>query len=156
MMSSARHSVPHPSRSRHFASSVSIRHGNAHHFVGYPGYAYSWATPWYSHATGTPRPQGLKIAWYAYEAKWKRSLGTPRNDEHYVWLRMAQNGLEREGCGTPWRAEDIIIDVDHGDSQLAGGREKNAAEMHTRLVVEIPSQDIEITSGETPSCIIMT
>jgi len=36
------------------------------------------------------------------------------------------------------------MDADHADSQPAGEREENTAEMHMRLAVEIPLQDIEI------------
>jgi len=36
------------------------------------------------------------------------------------------------------------MDADHGDSQQAGEQEENTAEMHTRLAVEIPLQDIKI------------
>jgi len=51
---------------------------------------------------------------------------------------------KRDAVGMLWRVGDIIMDADHADSQPAGEREENTAEMHMRLAVEIPLQDIEI------------
>jgi len=46
--------------------------------------------------------------------------------------------------------KDMIMDAHQGGTQPVGVRESNAAELHTRLVVEIPKQDIMIMmkSGE--------
>jgi len=62
----------------------------------------------------------------------------------YGWRKTVVSKRDAACSAMLWRAEDIIMDADHGESQPVGGREKNAAKMHTRLVIEILLQEIEI------------